>query len=62
MLPAEDCSIDGVIERERKFQPSLIVPDTSTPSIYNGVAVAGQLKDICPSYTFCVYPQILMGK
>ena len=29
MPPAEDYSIDGVIERERKFQPSLIVPDTN---------------------------------
>lgn len=46
--PADDYTIDDVIERTRKFQPSLIVLDTSTPSIYNDVAVAGQLKEICP--------------
>ncbi len=47
--PADNYSVDDVIERTRKFQPSLIVLDTSTPSIYNDVAVAGQLKEICPS-------------
>ncbi|HHT9111851.1 MAG: cobalamin B12-binding domain-containing protein [Planctomycetes bacterium] len=45
--PADNYSIDDVIERTKKFQPSLIVLDTSTPSIYNDVA--GQLKEICPS-------------
>ncbi|MBM2832938.1 MAG: hypothetical protein HW406_99, partial [Candidatus Brocadiaceae bacterium] len=33
--PADDYSIDDVIERTKKFQPSLIILDTSTPSIYN---------------------------
>ena len=47
--PADDYSLDDVIEKTRKVQPSLIVLDTSTPSIYNDVAVAGQLKEICPS-------------
>ena len=47
--PADNYSIDDVIERTKKFQPSLIVLDTSTPSIYNDVAVAGKLKEICPS-------------
>ena len=47
--PADNYSIDDVIGRTKKFQPSLIVLDTSTPSIYNDVAVAGKLKEICPS-------------
>src|SRR3990172_1864173 len=47
--PADDYSIEDVAEKARRFQPSLIVLDTSTPSIYNDVAVAGQLKELCPS-------------
>ena len=47
--PADNYSIDDVIGRTKKFQPFLIVLDTSTPSIYNDVAVAGKLKEICPS-------------
>ncbi len=47
--PADGISMDDITVRVRKFQPSLIVLDTSTPSIYNDIAVAGQLKDICPS-------------
>ena len=47
--PADDYSLDDVIDKTRKFQPSLMVLDTSTPSIYNDVAVAGHLKELCPS-------------
>ena len=47
--PADGYTIEDVVERVKRFQPSLIVSDTSTPSIYNDVAVAVQLKEICPS-------------
>ncbi|MBI2470709.1 MAG: radical SAM protein [Planctomycetes bacterium] len=47
--PADGCSIDEIIGKTKKFQPSLIVLDTSTPSIYNDIAVAVRLKEICPS-------------
>ena len=45
--PADGYVLHGVIERAKKYQPDLIVLDTSTPSIYNDINVAGQLKDIC---------------
>jgi radical SAM superfamily enzyme YgiQ (UPF0313 family) len=47
--PAAGCELDHVIERTRKMDPALIVMDTSTPSIYNDVSVAGKLKDLCRS-------------
>ena len=42
--PADGYSPDDIIKRVRESQPALIILDTSTPSIYNDVAVAGQLK------------------
>ena len=47
--PADGYSPDDIIKRVRESQPALIILDTSTPSIYNDVAVAGQLKETCPS-------------
>ncbi|MBI5376218.1 MAG: radical SAM protein [Candidatus Schekmanbacteria bacterium] len=47
--PADGYSFEEVIERGKRFSPDLIVLDTSTPSIYNDVDVAGRLKDIFPS-------------
>jgi len=47
--PAEGYSISDVIERVRKSPPRLIVVDTSTPSIYNDVKVAEELKTVFPS-------------
>lgn len=47
--PAEGYSINDIFERARRLQPSLIILDTSTPSIYNDVTVACQLKEIFPS-------------
>ena len=45
--PADGYVLYDIIERVKKYQPDLIVLDTSTPSIYNDIDVAGQLKDIC---------------
>lgn len=47
--PADGYSIDDTIAKAGKFQPQLIISDTSTPSIYNDVAFAGRLKETCPS-------------
>ncbi len=44
--PADDYTLDYVLERAKKLNPAMIVLDTSTPSIYNDVEVAGTLKDI----------------
>jgi len=47
--PADGYDLEYVIERTRKLDPALIVADTSTPSIYNDISVAGKLKDLCTS-------------
>lgn len=47
--PADDISLEDVLQRAKEFKPDLIVLDTSTPSISNDAGVAGQLKDMFPS-------------
>ena len=47
--PAEGYSINKIITRTRKSPPRLIVVDTSTPSIYNDIKVAEELKAAFPS-------------
>lgn len=47
--PADGYSSDDIIERVKRNKPDLIVLDTSTPSIYNDVSMAGFLKDASPS-------------
>ncbi|MCK4352413.1 radical SAM protein [candidate division WOR-3 bacterium] len=44
--PANGLEINDVIEIVKDFKPSLIVIDTSTPSIYNDIKIAEKLKDI----------------
>ncbi|MFC1633813.1 B12-binding domain-containing radical SAM protein [Planctomycetota bacterium] len=46
--PADGYDLDHCIQRAQKLSPDLIVLDTSTPSIYNDVGVAGKLKDQFP--------------
>lgn len=46
--PADDYEMPYVLERAKKLAPHLIVLDTSTPSIYNDVEVAGSLKEEFP--------------
>ena len=45
---ADGISLSEAIEQMRDFTPELIVIDTSTPSIYNDIEVANQLKDTFP--------------
>jgi radical SAM superfamily enzyme YgiQ (UPF0313 family) len=45
---ADGYALDKVIERSRNLKPDFIVLDTSTPSIYNDVEIAGKLKDEYP--------------
>lgn len=51
--PAEDKSTIQVTNFVSDVRPNLVVVDTSTPSIYNDVEVAGQIKKTCPE-TFIV--------
>ena len=46
---AEDLSHSQTIKIAKNFLPELIVIDTSTPSIYNDVEIAGHLKDALPN-------------
>ncbi len=46
--PADGYDLDYCLERIRRFGPDIIVLDTSTPSIYNDVEIAGKLKDELP--------------
>ncbi|MCG6552804.1 MAG: B12-binding domain-containing radical SAM protein [Candidatus Magnetominusculus sp. LBB02] len=46
--PADGLDIASVTERIKAFNPSLIVIDTSTPSIYNDAGVAAALKTALP--------------
>ena len=46
--PADGYDLDYCVERAKRSSPGLIVLDTSTPSIYNDVNVAGKFKDEFP--------------
>lgn len=46
--PADGFDLDYCLQRAKQFAPNLIVLDTSTPSIYNDVGIAGKLKDSLP--------------
>ncbi len=47
--PAQGLSVADIMARVKELPPQLIVVDTSTPSIYNDVQVAEQLKESLPS-------------
>ncbi|MBF0458041.1 MAG: radical SAM protein [Nitrospirae bacterium] len=47
--PAADLDVSAVTQRIRDFGPSLVVVDTSTPSIYNDAAVCDALKFALPA-------------
>src|SRR3989344_3564005 len=42
--PAENISLEKVIEIAKEFKPQMAVLDTSTPSIYNDVKVLEKIK------------------
>ena len=46
--PARGISLDATLEQGRRFQPQLLVLDTSTPSIENDMSVAARLKELVP--------------
>jgi radical SAM superfamily enzyme YgiQ (UPF0313 family) len=46
--PADDFDLSYVLERAKRLTPDMIVLDTSTPSIYNDIEVAGRLKEEFP--------------
>lgn len=47
--PASGIGINQILQEVQEFSPELIVLDTSTPSIYNDLAIGARLKEICPS-------------
>jgi anaerobic magnesium-protoporphyrin IX monomethyl ester cyclase len=47
--PASDLNISDVVVKLEQFNPDLVVIDTSTPSIYSDIEVAGELKKKKPS-------------
>jgi len=49
--PAQGKGPGDVIDLVRDFQPAMAVIDTSTPSIYNDVAIAARIKEIVPGCT-----------
>jgi len=46
--PADDLTMENVLEKVKSFKPSLVVVDTSTPSIYNDVGSAEKIKNELP--------------
>jgi len=50
--PADDISPTEVIEKAITFQPQLVIVDTSTPSIFNDVKIAENLKKSLPNSYF----------
>ena len=46
--PAEGYDIEYVLSRAKKFNPKMLVSDTSTPSIFNDVEIAARLKANLP--------------
>ena len=52
--PASGISERTMTERAKQFRPDMIVVDTSTPSIFNDAALAGDLKDLTGAFTVLV--------
>ena len=49
--PAQGKNMDDIVSFARHFGPEMVVVDTSTPSIYNDVIVATQIKKLLPNCT-----------
>ena len=47
--PAAGLSLDETVEKVKSFGPSVVVLDTSTPSIYSDIETGCALKDAIPS-------------
>lgn len=52
--PAKGLALKNVLRIAKKFNPKLIVCDTSTPSIYNDAKVAEKLKEATGSFVILV--------
>jgi len=52
--PARGLSLDDTIEIAKKFEPKMIVVDTSTPSIHEDIKVASKLKDATGAFVVLV--------
>ncbi len=56
--PAEGKTLEDVKNFVKKYKPDVIVCDTSTPSIYNDVKVASELKKETGALTILVGPHV----
>jgi len=52
--PAKGLNLEDVLKIAKKFDPKIIVSDTSTPSIYNDIKVTERLKDATGSFIVLV--------
>jgi radical SAM superfamily enzyme YgiQ (UPF0313 family) len=46
--PARCTSLEEILNRVREFRPAFVLMDTSTPSIFNDIEVAGEIKTVAP--------------
>ncbi|MCP4109527.1 MAG: radical SAM protein [Desulfobacteraceae bacterium] len=60
--PASQMSHSEVYEKAKAFAPDMIIVDTSTPSIYNDIEMAEQLKQVTGALTVLVgtHPAIMV--
>ncbi len=57
--PALSLSLQDVTIKAMAFKPDMVMMNTSTPSIYNDINVAGELKKAIPGlFTFLVGPHV----
>ncbi len=52
--PAAGLEVEDILLECRTFQPDIVVMDTSTPSIYNDIRVAENIKETLPN-TFIIF-------
>ena len=52
--PAKGLEIEDILKDARNFMPSLVVVDTSTPSIFNDVYVAAKIKELTGGFVILV--------
>ena len=57
--PAHSLPVEEVVQQTIRFKPAFILMDTSTPSIFNDISVAGELKQAFPeAFIFMVGPHV----
>lgn len=52
--PAQKSTLGDVVKIAKKFEPEMVIVDTSTPSIHNDVKVASKLKNVTKAFVVLV--------